>query len=67
MFCDTGNEVAVLEGAMSTLQTEMHNKRREAYELEDRLGVENPQVFAAVQVGCTATSAKLSPACIVQG
>lgn len=46
-----GNEVAVLERAMSQLQTEMHEKRLEAYELEDKLGADNPPVFAAVQVG----------------
>lgn len=36
---------------MSQLQTEMHDKRREAYELEDKLGVNSPAVFATVQVG----------------
>lgn len=40
----------MLERAMSQLQTEMHDKRLEAYELEDKLGVDNPPVFAAVQV-----------------
>jgi hypothetical protein len=45
-----GCEVSVLEGAMHNLQAEMHAKRREAYEQEDRLGSDNPPVFATVQV-----------------
>ena len=45
-----GCEVSVLEAAMHDLQAEMHNKRREAYDQEDRLGTENPLVFATVQV-----------------
>lgn len=45
-----GCEVSVLEAAMHDLQAEMHNKRREAYEQEDRLGTDNPPVFATVQV-----------------
>jgi hypothetical protein len=44
-----GCEVSVLEVAMHDLQAEMHNKRREAYDQEDRLGTENPPVFATVQ------------------
>lgn len=35
---------------MHNLQSEMHTKRRDAYELEDKLGGDNPSVFAAVQV-----------------
>lgn len=35
---------------MHDLQAEMHNKRREAYEHEDKLGTDNPAVFATVQV-----------------
>lgn len=34
---------------MHDLQAEMHAKRREAYEQEDRLGCENPAVFGTVQ------------------
>eukprot|EP00775_Hariotina_reticulata_P001252 gene1252-1592_t len=45
----TSSEVAVLEGAMHQLQAELANKRREAYELEDRLSLHNPPVFATVQ------------------
>jgi hypothetical protein len=37
---------------MHSLQAEMHAKRREAYKQEDRLGSDNPPVFATVQVGC---------------
>jgi hypothetical protein len=44
-----GCEVSVLEAAMHDLQAEMHTKRREAYEQEDRLGTDNPPVFATVQ------------------
>lgn len=49
VLCLAGCEVSVLEAAMHDLQAEMHNKRREAYEQEDRLGSENPAVFATVQ------------------
>lgn len=34
---------------MHDLQAEMHTKRRESYEQEDRLGTDNPPVFATVQ------------------
>jgi hypothetical protein len=36
---------------MHKLQSDMQAKRREAYELEDQMGADNPPVFAAVQVG----------------
>lgn len=49
-LCPAGSEVAVLEGAMHELQGEMHSKRRDAYELEERLGDDNPVVFSSVQV-----------------
>lgn len=42
---------------MHDLQAEMHNKRREAYEQEDRLGTDNPPVFATVQVNTGAGTA----------
>lgn len=35
---------------MHQLQAELASKRREAYELEDRLSMHNPPVFATVQV-----------------
>lgn len=35
---------------MHELQAEMHSKRQEAYEQEDKLGTDNPPVFATVQV-----------------
>lgn len=46
-----GCEVAVFEGAMHKLQSDMQAKRREAYKLEDQTGLDNPPVFATVQVG----------------
>lgn len=45
----TSCEVAVFEGAMHKLQSDMQAKRREAYKLEDQTGVDNPPVFATVQ------------------
>jgi hypothetical protein len=41
---------------MHKLQSDMQAKRREAYELEDQMGADNPPVFAAVQVGLSACS-----------
>ncbi len=49
---DTGAEVAVVEGAMHELHAQVAGRRRDAFDLEERLGADNPPVFAAVQVWC---------------
>jgi len=58
-----GCEVSVLESAMHELQAEMHSKRQDAYEQEDRLGTDNPPVFATVQVGSRHVVCQLGDLC----
>ena len=47
----TAPEVAVLDRALTELHSIMRSKRTQVHSLEEELEADNPEVFAAVQVG----------------